>query len=144
DGFFVTASVIFFFKQKTAYEIKLSKFNLETGHVALAEPFDVSTDFELSAKQPELNIAAKIQGNFMADPEQKHFVAKGLDASVQGDLAGGKGVVVKLSGDVDAKPETMEFLVDGLKLAMTGDFDGAKVAVDLAAPALVVQEDEVS
>lgn len=144
DGVIVTDSAITYTDLQAGNEIKLSKFNLETGHVALAEPFDVSTDFELSAKQPELNIAAKIQGNFMADPEQKHFVAKGLDASVQGDLAGGKGVVVKLSGDVDAKPETMEFLVDGLKLAMTGDFDGAKVAVDLAAPALVVQEDEVS
>lgn len=144
DGVIVTDSAISYTDLQAGNEIKLSKFNLETGHVALAEPFDVSTDFELSAKQPELNIAAKIQGNFMADPEQKHFVAKGLDASVQGDLAGGKGVVVKLSGDVDAKPETMEFLVDGLKLAMTGDFDGAKVAVDLAAPALVVQEDEVS
>lgn len=144
DGVIVTDSAITYTDLQAGNEIKLSKFNLETGHVALAEPFDVSTDFELSAKQPELNIAANIQGNFMADPEQKHFVAKGLDASVQGDLAGGKGVVVKLSGDVDAKPETMEFLVDGLKLAMTGDFDGAKVAVDLAAPALVVQEDEVS
>jgi AsmA protein len=144
DGVIVTNSAVTYTDLQAGNEIKLSKFNLETGHVALAEPFDVSTDFELSAKQPELNIAAKIQGNFMADPEQKHFVAKGLDASVQGDLAGGKGVVVKLSGDVDAKPEAMEFLVNGLKLAMTGDFDGAKVAVDLAAPALVVQKDEVS
>ena len=144
DGIVVTNSAVTYTDLLAKNEIKLSKFNLETGHVALARPFDVKTDFELSAKQPELNIAAKIKGNFMADPEQKHFVAKALDANVQGDFAGGKEVVVKLSGDVDAKPENMEFLVDGLKLAMTGNFDGAKVAVDLAAPKLVVQEDEVS
>ncbi len=144
DGVIVTNSAITYTDLQAGNEIKLSKFNLETGHVALASPFDVATDFELSAKQPELNIAAKIKGNFMADPEQKHFVAKGLDANVQGDFAGGKEVVVKLTGDVDARPENMEFLVDGLKLAMTGNFDGAKVAVDLAAPKLVVQEDEVS
>ena len=144
DGVIVTNSAVTYTDLQANNEIKLSKFNLETGHVALASPFDVATDFELSAKEPALNIAAKIKGNFMADPEQKHFVAKGLDANVQGDFAGGKEVVVKLSGDVDAKPESMEFLVDGLKLAMTGNFDGAKVAVDLAAPKLVVQEDEVS
>ena len=144
DGVIVTNSAITYTDLQAGNEIKLSKFNLETGHVALASPFDVATDFELSAKQPELNIAAKIKGNFMADPEQKHFVAKGLDANVQGDFAGGKEVVVKLTGDVDARPENMEFLVDGLKLAMTGNFDGAKVAVDLVAPKLVVQEDEVS
>ena len=144
DGVIVTNSAVTYTDLQANNEIKLSKFNLETGHVALASPFDVATDFELSAKEPALNIAAKIKGNFMADPEQKHFVAKGLDANAQGDFAGGKDVVVKLSGDVDSKPENMEFLVDGLKLAMTGNFDGAKVAVDLAAPKLVVQEDEVS
>jgi len=144
DGVIVTNSAVTYTDLQANNEINLSKFNLETGHVALASPFDVATDFELSAKEPALNIAAKIKGNFMADPEQKHFVAKGLDANVQGDFAGGKEVVVKLNGDVDAKPENMEFLVDGLKLAMTGNFAGAKVAVDLAAPKLVVQEDEVS
>jgi len=144
DGIIVTNSAVTYTDLQAGNEIKLSKFNLETGHVALARPFDVKTDFELSAKEPALNIAAKIKGNFMADPEQKHFVAKGLDANMQGDFAGGKDVVVKLSGDVDARPENMELLVDGLKLAMTGNFDGAKVAVDLAAPKLVVLKDEVS
>lgn len=144
DGVIVTNSAVTYTDLQAGNEIKLSKFNLEAGHVALARPFDVKTDFELSAKEPALNIAAKIKGNFMADPEQKHFVAKGLDANVQGDFAGGKAVVLKISGDVDARPENMEFLVDGLKLAMTGNFDGAKVAADLAAPKLVVQKDEVS
>jgi AsmA protein len=143
DGIVVTNSAVTYTDLQAGNEVRLSKFNLETGHVALAEPFDVSTDFELSAKQPAIDVAAKIRGNFMADPEQKHFAAKKLDASVTGDLAGGRNVVVRLSGDVDARPDTMQFLVDGLKLAVTGDFDGAKLAVDLAAPSLSVQENEV-
>ena len=77
DGVIVTNSAVTYTDLQANNEIKLSKFNLETGHVALASPFDVATDFELSAKEPALNIAAKIKGNFMADPEQKHFVAKG-------------------------------------------------------------------
>lgn len=143
DGIVVTNSAVTYTDQQADNEIKLSNFNLKTGHVALAEPFDIDTDFELSAKQPALDLEAKLQGNLMADPENKHFVAKRLNASVEGDFAGGKDVVVKLSGDIDAKPDAMQFLVEGLKLALTGDFDGGKVILDAVAPALVVNEDEV-
>ncbi len=144
DGIIVTNSTVTYTDQQAGNEIRLSKFNLKTGHVALAEPFDLATDFELAATKPELQVAAKIKGNFMADPEAKHFAVKGLDANVQGDFAGGKDVVVNISGDVDAKPENTELLVDSLKLALTGDFDGAKVAVNLTAPQLIVQKDQVS
>jgi AsmA protein len=144
DGIIVSNSAVNYTDMQAGNEIQLSKFNLKTGHVALARPFDLATDFELAMTQPALKLAANIKGNFMADPEAKHFVAKDLDANVQGDLAGGKDVLIKLSGDVDAKPENMELLVDSLKLAMTGNFDGAKVAVDLIAPSLVVLKDEVS
>ena len=144
DGIVVTNSAVTFTDRQAGGEYKLSKFNLKTGHVALAEPFDLATDFELAATRPALNAKAKIQGNFMADPEEKHFVAKGLDANVQGDFAGVTGMNVNLSGDVDVKPENMELLVDSLKLAMTGDFDGARLAVDLQAPKLAIQKDVVS
>lgn len=144
DGIIVTNSAVTYNDMQAGNEIQLSKFNLEAGKVALARPFDLATDFELTASKPALKLVADIKGNFMADPEAKHFVAKGLDANVQGDLAGGKDVVIKLTGDVDAKPENMELLVDSLKLAITGNFDGAKMAVDLAAPKLVILEDEVS
>jgi AsmA protein len=144
DGIIVTNSAVTYSDLQAANEIHLSKFNLKTGHVALARPFDLATDFDLTTTKPALSLTANIKGNFMADPEAKHFVAQGLDANVQGDLAGGKDVVIKLSGDVDAKPANMEWLVDSLKLAMTGDFDGAKMAVDLTAPKLVILQDQVS
>lgn len=144
SGIVVTNSAVNYHDQQDDNRIELSKFNLKTGHVALAAPFDMSTDFALKASKPALSVAAAVSGNFMADPDDRHYAAKGLDARVQGDFAGGKDVVVKLSGDVDARPDGMEFLVDGLKLALSGNFDGAKTTLDLAAPKLVVQKDEVS
>lgn len=144
DGISVTDSHVTYTDLQAGNEYQLNKFNLETGHVALAEPFDLATDFELVATKPELKAVAKIKGNFMADPDNKHYIAKGLDANLQGDFAGGKDVVLNLTGDIDVKPENTELLVDGLKLVLTGNFDGATVAVDLAAPELIVQKDEVS
>jgi uncharacterized protein involved in outer membrane biogenesis len=144
DGVIVTNSAVNFTDRQAGSEYALSKFNLKTGRVALAQPFDLETDFDLVASKPELKISADIQGNFMADPEAKHFVVKALDASIKGDLAGGKDVTVKLAGDIDARPENTELLVDGLKLAVTGNFSGAKLSADLAAPKLTVLKDEVS
>ncbi|ACT46940.1 AsmA family protein [Methylotenera mobilis] len=144
DGVKVTNSAVTYSDEGTGAKYALSKFNLSAGHVALAQPFDLATDFSATANQPAVAVDVKLKGNFLADPEAKHFAAKGLDATIKGDVAGGKDVTVSMSGDVDAKPETREFLIDSLKLALTGQFDGAKVALDLNAPALVAQKDEVT
>lgn len=144
DGVNVTNSAVTFTDEQADAKYSLSKFNLKTGHVALAEPFDLATDFTVEASKPKVKADVAAKGNFMADPENKHFVVKGLDASVKGDLADVSDANIKLSGDVDAKPETMEFLVDSLKLAVSGKQKGATLAAEVAAPKLVVQKDEVS
>jgi AsmA protein len=144
DGVKVTNSAVNYSDEGTGAKYALSKFNLTSGHIALAEPIDLATDFSATANQPAIAADIKLKGNFLADPEAKHFAAKDLDASIKGDLLGGKDVNITMSGDIDAKPETREFLIDSLKLALSGQFDGAKVTLDLNAPALVAQKDEVT
>lgn len=144
DGVKVTNSAVTYSDEGTGAQYAISAFNLSTGHVALAEPIDVSTDFKVTANQPAIAANIKVKGNFLADPENKHFAAKDLDANVNGDLLGGKAVNISVSGDVDAKPETREFVVDSLKLAMAGVFSDANIDVKLDAPQLLAQKDEVS
>lgn len=144
DGINVTNSTANYSDEATGTQYNISKFNLKSGHIALAEPVDLATDFTITANQPAVAATAKLKGNFLVDPETKHFVAKGLDAVIKGDVLGGKEVNITASGDIDAKPETKEFLIDGLKLAASGQFSGAKLTVDLSAPALKAQKDEVT
>lgn len=144
DGVKVTNSAVTYSDEGTGAQYAISAFNLSTGHVALAEPIDVSTDFKVTANQPAIAADIKVKGNFLADPENKHFAAKDLDANVNGDLLGGKAVNISVSGDVDAKPETREFVVDSLKLAMAGVFSDANIDIKLDAPQLLAQKDEVS
>ncbi|NOT14632.1 MAG: AsmA family protein [Methylotenera sp.] len=144
DGIKVSNSAVSYTDEGTGAKYALSKFNLTSGHIALAEPVDLATDFSVTSNQPEIAANAKLKGNFLVDPKAKHFVAKGLDGSIKGDLAGGKDVDVAISGDIDAKPETREFLIDGLKLVASGQFNGAKLAVNLNAPALIAEKDEVT
>lgn len=144
DGVKVTNSAATYTDESSGAQYALSKFNLTSGHIALAEPIDLATDFSVTANQPALAADVKIKGKFLADPENKHFFAKGLDAAITGDLLGGKGVSVTASGDIDAKPETREFLIDSLKLALAGQFSGAKITLDLNAPQLIAKKDEVT
>ena len=122
----------------------ITKLNLKSGHIALAEPVDLDTNFTLTANKPETAADIKLKGNFLIDPKTKHFKVKGLDSHIVGDLLGGTGMDIVASGDVDAKPEQQEFLVDGLKLVASGNFSGAKQSIDLSAPALTIEKNEVS
>lgn len=144
DGVNITNTVASYTDEASGAQYSISKFNLKTGHVALAEPIDLNTDFTVTANQPAVAANVKLKGSFLADPEAKHYVAKGLDATIEGDLAGGKDVKIKASGDIDAKPETTEFLVDSLKVAMSGEFSGAKLTVDFSAPKLKAEKDQVT
>lgn len=144
DGVKVSNSAVSYTDEGSGAQYALTKFNLTSGHIALAEPIDLATNFKVKANQPAVNADVKVKGNFLADPENKHFAAKGLDAAITGDLLGGKSVSITASGDVDAKPETREFLVDSLKLALAGQFSGATISLDLSAPELIAKKDEVS
>ncbi|MDZ4142864.1 MAG: AsmA family protein [Methylotenera sp.] len=144
DGIIVTDSAVNYTDESSGAKYALSKFNLTSGHIALAEPVDLATDFSIVANQPKISADAKLKGNFLVNPETKHFAAKGLDATIKGDLFGGKDVSITASGDIDAKPDAQEFLVNSLKLAASGQFSGAKLTIDLNAPQLVAEKDEVT
>ena len=144
DGINVINSAATYADESSGASYAISKVNLKTGHVALAEPIDLTTDFTVQANQPEVSANVTIKGEFLVDVEGKHFSAKGLDATVNGELLGGKDVNIQASGDIDAKPKSSEFLVDGLKVIASGLFDGAKMTVDLNAPQLKATKDEVT
>ncbi len=144
DGINVTNSAASYSDEATGAKYNISKLNLKSGHVALAQPVDLATDFFITANQPLVSATAKLKGIFLVDPETKHFSVKGLDAEIKGDLFSGKDVSINASGDVDAKPASKEFLIDGLKLDATGLFDGAKLTINLTAPALIAQHDVVT
>ena len=140
----VSNSAVSFHDEAAGSSYAVKQFNLKTGRVALATPFDLASDFEVSASAPKVDAKVKLQGNFMADVESKHFAAQKLDAVVKGNIADVQDADIRLTGDVDARLENMEFLVNGLKLAFSGQLADAKLVADFAAPKLVVRQDEVS
>lgn len=144
QGVNITNSEVAYSDEVTGGKYSVSKFNMKSGHIAIAEPIDLETDFTVNANQPLVAANAVIKGNFLVDPKTNHFKVKGLDSHITGDMLGGNGMDIKASGNVDAKLDAREFLIDGLKLVASGIFDGVKQSVDLSAPELIVEKDEVS
>ena len=144
DGVNISNSEVRYTDEAADAKYNITKLNMQSGHIALAAPVDLNTDFTLTANKPETAANINLKGNFLVDPKTKHFKVKGLDSHIVGDLLGGTGMDIVASGDVDAKPEQQEFLVDGLKLVASGNFSGAKQSIDLSAPALTIEKDEVS
>jgi len=144
QGVNITSSEVAYSDEVTGGKYSVSKFNMKSGHIAIAEPIDLETDFTVNANQPLVAANAVIKGNFLVDPKTNHFKVKGLDSHITGDMLGGLGMDIKASGNVDAKLDAREFLIDGLKLVASGIFDGVKQSVDLSAPELIVEKDEVS
>ena len=144
QGVNISNSEVRYSDEATDAKYSITKLNMKSGHIALAEPVDLDTNFTLTANKPEIAANINLKGNFLVDPKTKHFKVKGLDSHIVGDLLGGTGMDIVASGDVDAKPEQQEFLIDGLKLVASGNFSGAKQSIDLSAPALTIEKDEVS
>ncbi len=144
DGVNVTNSEVKYADEATGAKYNITKFNMKSGHIALAEPVDLDTNFTITSNQPETAANVNLKGNFLVDPETKHFKVKGLDSHIVGDMLSGKEMDIKATGDVDAKPELMEFLVDDLKFVASGKFADAKQSIDLSAPALTILKDEVT
>lgn len=144
DGVNITNSQVTYSDEASGAKYSVSKFNMKSGQIALAEPIDLATDFVLTANQPEITANVKLKGNFLADPETKHFKVKDLDSQITGDMLGGKEMDIKAKGNVDAKTAQLEFIVDGLQLSASGKFDGNRQSINLSAPAINILKDEVN
>ncbi len=144
QGINITNSAVNYIDETANARYTIKDFNMTSGHIALAEPVDIATDFHIEANQPALNAKVNVKGNFTADPETQHYVAKNLDAAIAGRVATLKDADIQANGSVDATLSTMNILVDGLTLNAKGKMDGADLVVEVNAPALEVLEEEVS
>lgn len=144
DGVHVTNAGVSLDDQQGNRHFAIDQMDLTTGHVAKNEPIDLKASFMVKGDNPKIDAKIQFKGNLLADTEHKHYVAKGMDLALQGDVTSAKALDLKLSGDVDAKPETMEFLVDSLKLAARTKLGDKAIEFALDAPSLTAQKDSVS
>jgi len=144
QGINISHSAVSYSDKGAGSHYQISELNLNSSRIALNTPIDLSTNFNIKANQPAINANVNVKGNFLAEPETKHYVAKDLDATINGEVFTGKAVNLVTKGSVDATLTSNNILVDNLTVKGSGQFDGALMNVDLVAPSVEVLADVVS
>lgn len=144
QGVNVTNTAVTFSNEANGAKYRVDQLNVTTGQVALKSPFDLAVDFHVAANQPAVDALATIKANVMADPEAKHFVVKGLEAQLKGQMLDAKDVVISANGNVDMDAANTALDVSALKLTMQGDFNGVKRDISLQAPAMAMNPKLIS
>ena len=79
----------------------LANLNVESGQIASGVPSQVTLSANVKASKPAVNTAVTLKTGFTIDVEKKHYVLKGLDATVSGALLDYEKVDLSVAGDAD-------------------------------------------
>ena len=103
-------------------DARLSGFNLSTGAIELAKPFDLATDFTVESTSMDLNADVKGGGNLMIDLDNQRYTVKGftLSTAAKGAAFPGGELQADIGADVEALLGENQILVQNLSLGALG------------------------
>jgi len=112
-------------------DVKLSRFNLSTGAVALAEPFDMNTDFQFSSNSMALASAVNGSATLTLDLDSQVYTINGLalHADTKGGSLPGGQLATKLAADISARLNDQAVDVSALSLDALGMVFSGAIAV---------------
>ncbi|WP_147375677.1 AsmA family protein [Noviherbaspirillum cavernae] len=144
DSIEVNNAYLVYDDQQQSRRIELAKVNLETGKIANGVPSKLHLNALVRANNPEVNASVAVKSGFTMDLEQKHYVLKGLDTEIKGNLLGFTDTRIKLAGDADMKPDSKQFALDSIKLAAAGKRAAQLLDARLDIPKLVMTDAQVT
>lgn len=103
-------------------DVKLADFNLETGAIELAKPFDLTTEFKLTSDSMALAADVSGGGELMVDLDNQVYSVNGLQLSTnaRGDALPGGKLDTKLGANIMAKLAEQKIDIDNLSLDALG------------------------
>ena len=103
-------------------DVKLSQFNLSTGPVALAEAFDMKTDFQFSSNSMALASAVNGSATLTLDLDNKVYTINGLklDANTKGESFPGGELATNLAANISARLNEQAVDISSLSLDTMG------------------------
>ncbi len=101
--------------------VRLSKFNLDIGHIRDGIPFPISANFDLlheGSQKKSVSIAVDLRSNFTFFPVQQHFVIEGFNFKglVRGVPAAGKELDLEIGADIDLDLQKQRLEIQKLDL----------------------------
>ncbi len=129
-GISVTDASVSWLDEQSGTDAKLNNFNLQTGAIELAKPFDLKTDFQLASNSMGLAADVAGGGSVMIDLDSQAYSLTGFELNTKAvgeALPDGKLDVV-LGADINAQLEQQvvsikNISLDALGLVLGGDVD---------------------
>lgn len=121
-GISVTEANVSWKDAQSGTDAKLSNFNLKTGAIELAKPFDLSTDFDLSSNSMGLAAGVNGAGEVTIDLENQIYSLNGLKltTNARGDSLPDGKLDATLGANIMAKLADQQISVKGLSLDALG------------------------
>ena len=106
----------------TGADVALAHFNLHTGGIELAKPFELATDFSVSSNSMDLNASVKGRGEVMLDLDQQVYSLSGfkLETDAKGGALPNGALLASVGADITAKLVEQTINIDSLSLDALG------------------------
>ncbi|WP_420472733.1 AsmA family protein [Noviherbaspirillum sp. ST9] len=130
--------------QQQGRKLSIADLDLETGKIAARVPGALQLSAHIKGNEPAIDAQVSLKTGFTFDPDKQHANLKGLDAALQGALAGMSNLDLKLAGDADLQPAAKRFTLDAIKFAAKGKRGGEAIEARFDIPRLSVTDTTVS
>lgn len=144
DSISVSNASVSFDDRQQERKIAITRLNLDSGKIASGVPSQLTLAADISGSNPAMDAKLSIKTGFTIDLEQKHYLFKGLDAAIKGQLADFRELDIKAAGNADLKPAVMQFALDGITFSASGKRAAQAIEARLNAPKLTISERSVS
>jgi AsmA protein len=144
DGIALKRAQLNYDDQQAGRKFAIADLDLETSKIAARTPGKLQLSAHVKGNQPAIDARVSLGTGFTIDPDKQHAILKGLDAALQGGLAGMSDLDIKLAGDADLLPAAKRFTLEAIRLAAKGKRSGEAIEAKFDIPRLAVTDTAVS
>lgn len=144
DSVSITNSKILFDDQQLKRKTEIANLNFDSGHIANGVPSKINVSANLKNDHPKVDILLALKSGFTFDLDKKHYVLKGLDASISGALLDYTGVSIKAAGDADVQLASKQFILNDIALSASAKHAAQTIDAKLSVPKLAITDTQVA
>lgn len=144
DGIDVKNAHIVYDDQQASRKMELAKLNLETGKIANGVASKMKLSSLVRINNPNVNAMVAIKTGFTMDLDHHHYVFKGLDSEVKGNLLGFADSLFKLAGDGDINLDSKQFALNDIAFSVKGEKGVQNIDAKLNLPKLSITDKQVT
>jgi AsmA protein len=144
DSVHVSNAKVLFDDQQQNRKVEISNANIDSGEIANNVPSKISVSADIKNSQPNVAAHVAVKTDFTFDLDKKHYVLKGLDATVNGALMDFTDVALKAAGDADLKLADEQFALNGITFSADAKRAGQAISAKFDIPKLAATHDKVT